>query len=471
MARKIQILDTTLRDGNKLPFVVLSSDDRLILARRLSLLGVDIIEAGFPVSSGEEAECVSRISREVHGPFISALARALTRDVERTLEVLREAEKPYLHIFMPISPASLNGVVKMSESQAVRNMAECVAAAKKAGVTVQISLSEAPQGRPDFRDALCRAAGEAGADVINFADTNGVLVPEDAKAMVEAALVLFSGGQAPAIGIHCHNDLGLAAANTFSAIRAGASHAEVTIGGFGERAGNAALEEIAFLISAFSERFSICHGIELSKIAGTSELFNELTGIHTHPNKPVIGRNALVPTADAGSRSLDPSLRELLNETTIGRRGGEYTPVESAEKSSGAGPAEPYRLESFNVVTGSHSPPVGIVVIERDGDRLIQSSHGSGPIDALFKAVDRALGFSPKLVFYSLYTLATGPDAAAEVTVTTELKGHRFHGRHRSTDVIEASLRAYMSACNAAGRSGIMDGRLNHYVQGEYLWE
>jgi 2-isopropylmalate synthase len=465
MARRIEILDTTLRDGNKLPFVVLSAEDRLILAHRLERMGVDIIEAGFPVSSPEEAECVSRIAREITSSFVSALARALPEDVEKTLRALAQAAKPYLHIFMPVSPESLTDVVKMSESRAVEAVKTCIRMGRNAGVRVQFSLSEAPHARRAFRDQLCLAAREAGADVINLADSSGVLSPGDMKAFIGEALGLFGEGRAALLGVHCHNDLGLAAANTLAAIEAGASHVEVTLGGFGERAGNAALEEVAFLISAFGERFGVSHGIRLSEIAGASALFDEITGVHTHPNKPIIGRCALSAGSPV-SRPLEPRLRELLQEKTIGRIEGAAAPATQPEGRK----ADAYRLESFSVLTGSHSPPVGIVVIEHEGSRLVQSSHGTGPIDALFKAVDRALGLSPRLVYYSLYTLATGPEASAEVTVTTELKGRRFHGRHGSTDVIEASLKAYMKACNAICQSGILDGR-SDYVQGEYLWE
>ncbi len=470
MARKIQILDTTLRDGNKLPFVVLSPHDRLVLARRLERLGVDVIEAGFPVSSSEETECVLRIAKEIRGSSISALARALPQDVEKTLKVLKDAAKPYLHVFMPASRKALAGVVKMSGSQAVEAVRSSVRLGRSADVRVQFSLSEAPQTERALRNDLCRAAHESGADVLDFADTYGVSVPEDIKAMVEETVSLFPAGKAPLIGVHCHNDLGLAGANTLAAIQAGASHVEVTLSGYGERAGNAALEEIAFLIEAFGERYSISHGIILSEIAGASKLLDEITGVHCHPNKPIIGRCALERSGgpeQAGS--LEPRMRRLLRASSIG--GGSHAETGAGDLDQPAVSPPLYRLESFNVLTGSHAPPVGIVVIEKGGIRVTQSSHGSGPIDALFKAVDRALGFSPALVYYSLYTLSTGPDAQAEVTVTTELKGRRFHGRHRSADVIEASLMAYMKACESMGESGVMDGRGEYYVPGEYLWE
>jgi 2-isopropylmalate synthase len=355
----------------------------------------------------------------------------------------------------------------MSEAQSVRCVSECVALGKKAGVPVQFSLSEPAMARKEFRDELCRAARDAGADVLNFADTGGTLLPEDVAGLVKTALSLFPSGKAPCIGVHCHNDLGLATANTLSAIQAGAGHVEVTLGGFGGRAGNAPLEEIVFLISANSERLSISHGIALDGIGEASAILDGMTGVRTHPNKPIIGRCALIKASDSVSlRALDPHMRGLLSEGAIGswQRGGEGKVGRDEEGGV-------YRLVSFNVVSGSHAPPMGVVVIEKAGTLLTQSAHGSGPIDALFKAADRALGLFPTLVSYSLYAESTGPAAPAQVTVTAEIKGRRFHGSHRSTDVIEASIRAYLKACCAIGESGIMDGRDDFYVHGEFLWE
>jgi 2-isopropylmalate synthase len=469
MARRIKIFDTTLRDGNKLPFVVLSPSDRLLLAHQLARLGVDVIEAGFPASSTEEAECVTRICEEVQGPYVAALARALAGDVEKALDCLRHAEKPHIHVYMSVSPHFLRQVLKESEADALKTLGACLATAHNAGVRTQFSLSEAPQARKEFLREAVQVAREAGADVINLADTNGIMVPEAISALVRevAGWLAEGGGAVPRIGVHCHDDLGLATANTIAALRAGASHAEVTIGGFGERAGNAALEELAFLISAYGELDGLSHGIDLAQIGPTSRLFDSLTGVRTHPNKAVIGECALIPVPGGFSgASLEPRLHALLQEKTIGKPLPD--PVPSAAT---AEPTGPYELDAFNVLSSSHSPPVGLVVIRRAGKTLTQTSHGTGPIDALFRAVDKALGFSPKMILYSVSTLSSGSAALAEVIVTVELRGRRFHGRHRSTDVIEASLRAYMRACNAIGESGILEGPSEFHVAGEYLWE
>jgi 2-isopropylmalate synthase len=466
MARRIEIFDTTLRDGNKLPFVVLSPADRLLLARQLEKLRVDVIEAGFPAASAEEADCVTRVCSEVRGPYVAALARALPGDVQKALECLRAAEKPYLHVFMSVSPQFLRQVLRMKEDEALKNLSACIRTAREAGVRTQFSLSEAPHARKEFLSEAVTVACAAGAEVINLADTNGVMVPEEMAALVQevSRTLAKCAGTVPTIGVHCHDDLGLATANSFAALKAGAAHVEVTVGGFGERAGNAALEEVAFLLSAFGERDGLSHGIDLAQIGPTSRLFESLTGVRTHPNKAVIGQSALVPVAGGfPGASLEPRLRELLQEKTIGRL--------SEDLSSPPQPTGPYALEAYNVLSSSHAPPVGLVVIRRGGKTLTQTSHGTGPIDALFRAVDKALGFSTRMVLYSVSTLSSGTEAATEVIVTVELRGHRFHGRHRSTDVIEASLRAYMGACNSIVESGILEGPSEFHVAGEYLWE
>ena len=213
---------------------------------------------------------------------------------------------------------------------------------------VQFSLSEAPHARPAFLHDACRAAAEAGAAIVNLADTNGIMVPEDVEAMVAAAMKAVEGSRTvvPVIGIHCHNDLGLATANTLAALRAGASHAEVTVGGFGERAGNAALEELAFCIAAFGERYGLTHGIVLDQIAQTAALFDSLTGVRTHPNKPVTGQCAFLPVPGGfAGQALEPKLHALLQESTIGRTPG-MPPFEQAPGTEAAGP---YELEAFNV--------------------------------------------------------------------------------------------------------------------------
>ena len=271
-------------------------------------------------------------------------------------------------------------------------------------------------------------------------------------------------GEVPVIGVHCHDDLGLATANSLAALHAGAGHVEVTIGGFGERAGNAALEEVAFLLSAFGERDGLSHGIDLAQIGPTSRLFESLTGVRTHPNKAVIGQSALVPVAGGfPGASLEPRLRDLLQEKTIGR-----TPDDLS--SSPPQPSGPYALEAYNVLSSSHAPPVGLVVIRRGGKTLTQTSHGTGPIDALFSAVDKALGFSTRMVLYSVSTLCVGNGGC-----------HRGH-RHRRAARPQVPRKAPQHRRHRSEPQGLhgrvqRDRRIGdprravRVPRGEYLWE
>ena len=462
--RRIEVLDTTLRDGNKLPFVVLTAREKLQLARRLADMGVDVIEAGQPALSPEESECVSLVAAEVEGTAVSACARALEGDTERALDCLRGARIPYLHVFMPVSPWFLNRIMKKSAAESLREIGRCVRLGKEAGVKVQFSLSEAPHADPGFMADAVAAACEAGVDVLSAADTNGILMPADVTRLLDMLRGLTGRCPVPPVlGVHCHNDLGLATANTLAAVEAGATHVETTIGGFGARAGNAALEEIAFLLEAFAQRLDIEHGLRLDGIRAAAETLDRLTGLRTHPNKPVIGRAALMEGPSSGARrSMDPSIAALLSQGTIG----------TSPHGEGAVPGEPepFRLESFTVTTGSHSLPVAGIRIEKDGLITSQSSHGSGPIDALFHAVDKALGLEPRLTLYSVATLSMGTDAEADVTVTVEHRGKRFHGHAKSRDVIEASLRAYVGALGSVAPCGELDPA-EFYVQGENLWE
>ncbi len=464
--RRIEILDTTLRDGGKLPFTVLTLKDRVVLARRLARLGVDVIEAGYPISSPEEAECVAAVAAETEGPYVAALARCAPRDVEPTLRTLEATDHPYLHLFMPMSRHALAVVVKRSAAEALDDIAACIQIGREAGARVAFSPGEAPQTDRTLLGEALAVCREAGADVFDMADTNGTLSPAGIAEMTAWACDI-AGADGPAIGVHCHNDLGLAAANTLAALQAGAAHAEVTLGGVGERAGNASLEQLAALLEAFGHDLGLEHGIRLEELWAAARLLEALTGVRSHPNAPLIGESALAPTPGSHARrALEPRLRGLLEPRTVGRppRGGGEVPPELVEE------LKVFRLESFSVQTGSGAPPAGVVAIRRGDARLVQSSHGAGPIDALFRAVDRAIGFAPRLALFSLHTLATGTDAPAEVTVTIEHRGRRFHGRHASSDVIEASLRAYLAACDAAVAAAARGGP-DTYVHGEYLWE
>jgi 2-isopropylmalate synthase len=516
MSEMVEFLDTTLRDGNKLPFVVLSISERLAIARSLSELGVDIVEAGYPAASAEDKEALVQIAREVREPWIAALAKATPQDVETVLQVLAAAARPHLHIFLPMSEAFLRGVLGCSGAESLKLIERSIRAAR--GVRVQFSLAEVGEADQSLLLEAARAAAEAGAQVLNLADTNGCLHPERVRELVGRVRAAVEGEVL--IGVHQHNDLGLATANTLAALEAGARHVEVTLSGIGGRAGNTPLEEVALAMEVFAPRLGLGHRLRLDHLAGAATLLARLTGVPLHPNKPVLGRQAFESGRGADARqALDPRLRALLEPRAIGKvedalfsdqaisqagfiqhlealgadtKGVDLEKVyrlflaqvrrkkvvHSSEVQAMVADARqetssPYKLESFGVMTGSHTLPVGSVELARGAERLAQSSPGTGPVDALCRAVDKAVGLKPRLLVYSADTVTEGLDARAEVTISLSFLGRVFHGRFGSTDVIEASLRAYLDAVNRIEnyrQANPEESPREFFIDGDQLW-
>lgn len=520
MKGNIQILDTTLRDGNKLPFVVMNIKERLAIAHQLSSLGVDIIDAGYPISCREDRESVEAIAREVKVPFISALSRAIKADIEDTLSLLSKAAmaRAYLHVFLPLSSQFLSDVLHKSSKEALRMITDSVELGKKSGATVQFSLGEIGETETALLVEAAQAAAQAGADVLNIADTNGSLTPPEVSELITSLNSELKKWPVIRLGVHFHNDLGLATANTLTAIECGARHVECTIGGIGARCGNTPFEEVVFALEVLAGRLKISHSINLKQIHEISRLVNHITGVQPHPNKAIIGKCAFMePAASRSPNSMPEWKRSLFTAETIGRSpdasfgyqemslSGFKNQLES-QKIPLAGidlekafhlfqsqtrrkkevtrkeilliladaqleASEPYSLISFNVMTGSNTQPVGVVEIKRDEATLVESASGDGAIDALCRAVDRAVGINPRLVVYSVDSLTEGKDARAEVTITLSYLGKNFHGHCSSTDVVEASVRAYLDAVNRLILSGITESAEEFYIDGEQLWE
>jgi len=515
----VQIMDTTMRDGNKLPFVVLDRHDRLVIARQLAALGVDIIDAGYPAASAEERDTVEAIVEQVQGSRISALSRAIEEDVADLCECLKRSRKPWVHIFLPMSDYFLRHQAKLDAAGVLKRIQRCMQIPKQ--LPVQFSLGEVAEADRSLLLEAAAAICEAGAQVINLADTNGTMHPQEAAALVRAVASGPAREAKTLIGVHFHNDLGLAGANTLACLEAGARHVECTVGGVGERGGNAALEEIVFALEAFRDKLQLEHRLKLEQLWRTSSLLSRLTGVYPHPNKPILGKCALREPGTAGggeeANKLPVRLHNLMCTTTIGRsedslfgdgqmsRAGFLRQLKSynietdgldLDKAHGLYQSqvrrkktvalseiqsileqarmeqapEVYTLSSFSVMTGSHCLPVGSVELESEGSLLVQSATGTGPVDALCRAVDRAVGLNPRMILYSVDHLTEGKDARAEVTVSLSAMGRRFHGHSGSTDVVEASLRAYLEAINniEAHRRNYPEEQF--YINGEELW-
>jgi 2-isopropylmalate synthase len=519
MTETVEFLDTTLRDGNKLPFVVLDRHDRLVIARQLAALGVDIIDAGYPAASEEERDIVGAIAEEVRGPRISALSRAVVEDVAEVCELLAKSQKPHVHIFLPLSPHFLKNKLQLSKKEILARIQRCLETAGK--LPVQFSFGEIAEAEPEFLMEAAAVAAEGGAEVLNLADTNGGMHPRTAAELIGRIAAALGPKPGLRIGVHFHNDLGLATANSLACLEAGARHVECTIGGLGERGGNAALEEIVFALEAFEQRLGLTHHIRLDQLWRTSTLLSRLTGISPHPNKAVLGKCALPESmpgngGDAG-KTLPGHLGQLLRGLTIGRsedslfgdqemsRAGFQQQLQSyridiegvdLDKAYGLYQSQVrrkktvtlsevqsiveqarlketqavYSLASFSVMTGSHCLPVGSVELKAGESQLVQTATGTGPVDALCRAVDRAVGLNPRLILYSVDLLTEGKDARAEITVSLAYMGRRFHGHSGSTDVVEASLRAYLDAVNSIEAHRQAYPEEQFYINGEELW-
>jgi 2-isopropylmalate synthase len=517
MAETVEFLDTTLRDGNKLPFVVLDRDDRLVIARQLATLGVDIIDAGYPAASGEERDIVAAIAEEVRGPRISALSRAIVEDVEEVCELLGKSKKPHVHIFLPFSPFFLNHKLQLSPKETLIRIERCLGRA--AELPVQFSFGEIAEADPEFLLEAVGVVASSRAEVLNLADTNGSMHPKAAAELIGRIAAALDPKGSLRIGVHFHNDLGLATANSLACLEAGARHVECTMGGMGERGGNAALEEVVFALEAFAQRLDLTHHIRLDQLWRTSTLLSRLTGIPPHPNKAVLGKCALPEsgTGQEAGKSLSGHLRLLFRGATIGKtedslfgdremsRAGfqqhlqtfqidlegvdldkayglyqsqvrrkktvSLSEVQSIVEQARMKETETaYSLVSFSVMTGSHCLPVGSVELKAGESQLVQTATGTGPVDALCRAVDRAVGLNPRLILYSVDLLTEGKDARAEITVSLAYMGRRFHGHSGSTDVVEASLRAYLDAVNSIEAHRQAYPEEQFYINGEELW-
>ncbi|MCD6120997.1 MAG: hypothetical protein J7K04_04100 [Spirochaetales bacterium] len=518
--RRIEFLDTTLRDGNKLPFIIMNVNDRLEIAHQLVKLGVDIIDAGYPTKSKRDKELISLLAGEIKGTCISALSRAILSDIEMTLEILNGVHNKCIHIFMPISEQFINDVLKKSKLEVLSMARKSVETALQAGIKVQFSLSEFPHSDSEFMlDALETVCG-AGTNIVSLADTNGVLFPFQVEKTIKESVKKIRGyiKKGVRLGVHFHNDFGVATANTLSAVLNGANHVEATIGGLGARAGNTALEEVAFGLEALKNDFKIEHGINLKEIGYTSQLVSHLTGVTPHLNKPIIGKCAYIEPKGSRCRlALSAEIKKLMESAASGQKSHEIFSDREIEKNEFIEKLKKYKLyereidnqklyelfirnmarqgyiyisdieaiiedlkieskpeyklKSFSVMTGSSVLPVGLVEIIKNKKKYIQSANGTGPVDALCKAIDKIAGFTPELLLYTVDMVTEGLDARADITVTLQYKGRRFHGHFGSTDVIEASAGAYLNAVNRIVSSKILENEETFYINGEMLWE
>ncbi len=493
---RVHIYDTTLRDGEQAPGFSMNSDEKLELALQLQRLGVDTIEAGFAASSPEDAASVAAIARAVRGCGVASLARAVEKDIDAAWQAVKAAEAPRIHVFLATSPLHMEYKLKMSPSQVLDTVTRAVAYAAKLCGDVQFSAEDATRSDRDFLSKVFAAAQAAGARTLNIPDTVGYATPEEMT-----ALVRFIGDRLPdregvTLAVHCHNDLGMATANTLAGLAAGARQAECTLCGIGERAGNAALEEIVMALATRRDSLNAQTNIDTRQIYRSTRLLAASTGHVPAANKPIVGANAFLHEAGIHQHGvmahrgtyeiMDPAdLGVPQQQMVLGKHSGRHALAERLEQLGYKLPTDTldtvfaafkrladkkksisdrdlealvsqseharqgrYALEHFVVNSGSSIDGMAVIQL-RDGDQLIKRvAMGDGPIDAAFQAINAIVGVDYTLESYALNALTGDSDAQGEAVVRLRHNDRVVTGRGVSTDVMAATLNAYLQAVN-----------------------
>lgn len=495
--RVIHILDTTLRDGEQTPGVNLGTKEKMEIAEALARLNVDIIEAGFPIASPGDFQAVSAVAAQVKGPVIAALARASSKDIQAAAEALKQAERPRIHTFIATSDLHLAYKLKMNRDEVLAAAVKAVKEARRYVGEVEFSAEDASRSDWDFLCQVYSAVIAAGAAVINVPDTVGYTTPAEYGKLIRYIREHVTGIEKAKISVHCHDDLGMAVANSLAAVENGADQVECCINGLGERAGNAALEEVVLALATRNAYYQAGTAIDTRQIYRTSRLVSSLSGILVPPNKAITGDNAFAHESGIHQHGvMNNSLTyEIISPETVGiscnhivlgKHSGRhafeerlkslgYSPDETALQGlftkfkeladrkkevydrdiealvadSTVVPAEEeYRLVSHQVVSGSQTIATASVRLAAKSGTLEAACCGFGPVDAMFKAIEMATGQQICLKDYQIKAITSGEDALGEATVWVAQEERTFSGRGLSTDIIEASAKAYVNAIN-----------------------
>ncbi len=494
---EVIIFDTTLRDGEQAAGTSLNLKDKLEIARQLDKLGVDVIEAGFPASSIGDFEAVRVVARELERPTICALSLASIEGVDRAWEAVKEAEHPRIHVFLSASDIHLAHQLKKSRDEVLQMSRETVARAKSYAEDVEFSPMDASRADPAYLYQILEAVIQAGATTVNIPDTVGYATPAEFGGLVQSILNNVPNIGKAVVSVHCHDDLGLAVANSLEAVRLGARQVECTINGIGERAGNASMEEIVMALKTRRDFFELSTNINTTQIYRTSRLVSELTGFPIQPNKAIVGANAfrhqsgihqdgvlkksityeimdpkwvgipsssLVLSKVSGRHAFKERLSELgytLSEEGLNRAFQDFKEladkkknitdrdIESLIAEELRTVSEVYHLDHVEVSCGDHNIPTATVrLIGPDGQTLADAALGTGPVDAVYKAINRIVGIPNRLTEFTVKSITEGIDAIGEVLIRIESEGVTYTGRGAATDIIVSSAKAYMNALN-----------------------
>jgi len=494
---KIIIFDTTLRDGEQAAGGTLNIQEKLDIAKQLEKLNVDVIEAGFPISSPGDFEAVRLIAKEIRTPVICALARAIPQDIDRAWEAVKEAEHPRIHVFISASDVHRIYQLKKSREEILQTSREMVIRAKQYTDDVEFSPMDASRAEPKYIYQIVEAVIDAGATTVNIPDTVGYAIPGEFGGLIEGICRNVPNINQAIISVHCHNDLGLAVANSLESLRRGARQVECTINGIGERAGNASLEEVVMAIKTREDLFNLSTGINTKQIYRASRMVSELTGFSVQPNKAIVGANAFshesgihqdgvikmpityeimdprtvgIPASSlvmgklSGRHAFKERLAELgysldgedlnrafaaFKELADKKREVTDRDIESLAAEGLRASSEVYHLDRLQVTCGDRGIPTASVrLIAPDGQILADAALGAGPVDAVCKVIDRLVGVPNVLTEFSIKSVTEGIDAIGEVLIRIESEGVTYTGRGADTDIIVASAKAYTNALN-----------------------
>ncbi len=494
---RVIIFDTTLRDGEQAAGGTLNIQEKLGIARQLEKLSVDVIEAGFPISSPGDFEAVRLIAKEIHTPIICALARAHPDDIDRAWEAVEKAKRPRIHVFLSASDIHLLYQLKKSREEILGMSRDMVVRAKKYTDDIEFSPMDASRTEPEYIYQILEAVIDAGATTVNIPDTVGYAIPDEFGSLIEGIFQNVPNINRAVVSVHCHNDLGLAVANSLESVKRGARQVECTINGIGERAGNASLEEIVMAIRTRKDFFNLTTNVETRQIYKTSRLVSELTGFTVQPNKAIVGANAFshesgihqdgvikmpityeimdprtvgIPASSlvlgklSGRHAFRERLAELgysLNEEDFDRAFSAFKEladkkkeitdrdIESLVAEEQRTVSEVYHIDRIQVSCGDRGIPTAAVrLIAPDGQVLADAALGTGPVDAVCKAINRLVGVPNVLTEFTVKSVTEGIDAIGEVLIRIESESITYTGRGADTDIIVASAKAYVNALN-----------------------
>ena len=510
---KLIIFDTTLRDGEQCPGASLNIKEKLEIARQLALLKVDVIEAGFPVASPGDFESVKQIAEEIRGASIAGLSRALEKDIEATAKALEKAEKPRIHVFLSTSKVHRDHMVEKAKEEIIEMGVKAISFARKFCDDVEFSPMDATRTEKDFLAEVTREVIQAGATTVNIPDTVGYTIPEEFAQLIGYLKQNVDNIDQAIISVHCHNDLGLAVSNSLAAVQAGARQVECTINGIGERAGNAAMEEIVMAVRTRKDFFSnVQTNIETRHIQPCSKLVSSLTGFFVQRNKAIVGKNAFAHESGVHQHGflkrkdtfeiMDPAdVGGEESELVMGKHSGRNALLHKAQEigySLGKEELDKvfeefklladekkeifeddihtliqkqkfsedqqviYKLSTLkcNFESGKE-PQATVTLISRDGKEHKSSSNGDGPVDAIYNAIDKITGLTCKLLDYQVMSKTKGQDAQGEVTVRVQNEKREVLGKGAGVNTIEASGFAYVNAINKLllkSKSGPVEG-------------